>query len=459
MIPSWDDLIRLSQGTKLEPVFMVLKNYEYAGLVPDEKVGFKIVPTEGALDWEILKQDHLVPVAKELVAFFRDLAQKKKKGPEIIYVQDEGRGQRRDGVWSFSRLSKFQTCPRAFYYAYVLRIPEPDTPALQFGKLVHDVLAEALAYNRKPEELVAQKINSYNLLDPAKDGQEAVRITEDFLRNFVPAPGISRIWLEKKLEGRIGEEKVAGYGDLIEEGDDEIIITDFKTNWEPYEVNDTFQLGLYALLAQQQPEWSELKKISVRLWFLRNNEIKAADLAPTQIQEVADQVQGIIASIKDAMTLPGPVGFSPKPGHLCRYCSYAVQCLGLDSEIYARSIQEDETENLAGLYLRLDAARQLIQKELQKRTPPDSPIHLNGEIIGEFSRTVWTFQAFQDLQSAIEVLTSYGEKPEELFSIDGWKVKKLLTKPNLSEKLRALGKEQEFRYFGHKKGETNEAEN
>jgi putative RecB family exonuclease len=45
------------------------------------------------------------------------------------------------GVFSHSRLSSFESCPKKFQYRYVLRVPSDSESIEQFlGKRVHEVL-------------------------------------------------------------------------------------------------------------------------------------------------------------------------------------------------------------------------------------------------------------------------------------------------------------------------------
>lgn len=43
-------------------------------------------------------------------------------------------------TYSFSQLSLWRTCKRRYYHRYVLGQPEPTTPAMRFGTLVHDAI-------------------------------------------------------------------------------------------------------------------------------------------------------------------------------------------------------------------------------------------------------------------------------------------------------------------------------
>ena len=88
-------------------------------------------------------------------------------------------------VYSHSRLSNFETCPKRFHYRYVLRIPA-DTESIEafMGKRVHEVLERLnrfLADGRIPSvEKVVQRF--HRLWDEHYD-PERVRI----VRREIPA--------------------------------------------------------------------------------------------------------------------------------------------------------------------------------------------------------------------------------------------------------------------------------
>lgn len=55
-------------------------------------------------------------------------------------------------AWSYSRLACYETCPRQFRYRYVDKLPEPKSPAMDRGILIHEAL-EAYVKAKAPVKL------------------------------------------------------------------------------------------------------------------------------------------------------------------------------------------------------------------------------------------------------------------------------------------------------------------
>lgn len=78
-------------------------------------------------------------------------------------------------AWSYSRLSKYETCPRSAYYAYIMRVPEPTSEAMQRGSDAH---AEAAA-------ILTGKVCVPMVL--TEDWQRAFRATREAANNDIEA--------------------------------------------------------------------------------------------------------------------------------------------------------------------------------------------------------------------------------------------------------------------------------
>lgn len=53
-------------------------------------------------------------------------------------------------AWSYSRLSAYEVCPRAFFYRYVEKRPEPPSEAMKRGLAVHETLEDFVKATRAP---------------------------------------------------------------------------------------------------------------------------------------------------------------------------------------------------------------------------------------------------------------------------------------------------------------------
>ena len=161
---------------------------------------------------------------------------------------------------SFSRLSRFETCPLSYRFHYIDQLhAEPGVP-LRFGKLVHAVL-ENLVREVIEDELTGplSEERALELLREAWHAselvgvevfQEALRIVRDFVRAQGVIDHRNVLAVEKELRLPVGEFEVLGFIDRVDwVGDETIEVIDYKTNRQLFtreEVDTSLQLSLYA---------------------------------------------------------------------------------------------------------------------------------------------------------------------------------------------------------------------
>jgi len=82
------------------------------------------------------------------------------------------------GVFSHSRLSSFESCPKKFQYRYVLRVPSDSESIEQFlGKRVHEVLERLyIAVGKGLVPSLSQVLRRFQLLWDENYDAERVRI-------------------------------------------------------------------------------------------------------------------------------------------------------------------------------------------------------------------------------------------------------------------------------------------
>ncbi|MGB9886469.1 MAG: RecB family exonuclease [Moorellales bacterium] len=347
---------------------------------------------------------------------------------------------------SYSRLEKFETCPYSFYLRYLVGIPEPPNRYMQLGRLAHELIHVALTDGESAESAVERLRSRYGLLEE-KDFQDAVGMANRFLREYRPEG-----WYKSEYETK---DPVAGVPfhavfDLVEKRDGTLVITDFKTEWEPYNPSEKRQLPLYAWLAARHFKAS---RVLVRLWFLRysprsgKNPVREEVIPPEVVKEALDWVSRTVAAIREAEELPGALGFPPRPGKACTYCgsAYALRCL---EETLAAGEYDGDPAFRAGVVLRLERVLEDLKERLKEDVRASGPVEVGGVYFDFYPRSVWRFE---DVQGLVGALASAGEDPWKVLKVDGWELRRLFRrKPELEPVVRRFGEEKIETYFSHR---------
>jgi CRISPR/Cas system-associated exonuclease Cas4 (RecB family) len=335
--------------------------------------------------------------------------------------------------FSFTRLSEFETCPYMYYLRYVCGIEEPPTEALQLGKAVHGAISRLLQGEHDINYVVEEEVKKQELLTLDKHFSEVYGMVDNFAACFAVPPG-SRLFSELFLEKPLGDHKLIGYADLVQEMPGEVIITDFKTGWKQYEAEDTQQLALYAWMVRDKFPG---KPVKARLWWLRYKRGPQVEVE-VDADGAAAWAEKLIAQVEEAAAWPGDMGYSRNVGTACASCAFSGRCLGIH-------VPEDPSE-LAGLALRLEACLERVKALLKERVSAAGPVEIGGEVWDLYPRVSWKFD---DVQAVYNFLAGCVRDPWKYLKVDTQKIAPLL-KGELGEDLRALGEQFTTVYLGHK---------
>lgn len=200
-------------------------------------------------------------------------------------------------MWSVTSLMVYETCPRQFHRTYVLKLPQPVTPAMRAGSSVH--------------ALIAAQFGQLPLLAPPVD-PEMQRLVEAFTRSrFNQAP----IAFERPFKVQVAGGHVAGRIDLvIPAPDGKIELVDFKSGRprSREDMNASLQLPLYSLATSVEyglgPE-----RIRYTYFFLRDGAELTFDASSEAFSSVSSRVERILAGIQSGR-------FESRPGCSCFAC-------------------------------------------------------------------------------------------------------------------------------------------
>jgi putative RecB family exonuclease len=256
---------------------------------------------------------------------------------------NEGSGERADDVYSHSRLSAFERCPRKFQYRYLWKIPAEGESIEGFvGKRVHEVLerlhrvAESVGVPSLPRVLfrfqqMFEEAYDATRVRVAREGTPVdfyralgEQCLANYYREHYPFDRDETLALEERVQFDLGGGgySVQGFVDRIARTRDGAIeIQDYKTSARvpsQAEVDEDRQLALYqigvgARFGAQRP---------VRLvWrFLRQRRTLVSTRTPEQLAGLAAQTRALIDRIRSETV------FEAKPSALCRWCEYREGC-------------------------------------------------------------------------------------------------------------------------------------
>lgn len=230
---------------------------------------------------------------------------------------------------SYSKLNSYNMCPLKYKYAYIYKIPTPQSFAASFGVSIHNTLnafynnmkitsdssLETLLrlYEKHWVKYGYTSVTHHN--NAYKRGKECLTNfhEENSIKWTVPA------FLEKPFRTIIAGKIFTGRIDRIdqlEDGTYEII--DYKTGTfkEDMKLKNDLQLLIYLIVAKQQYQ-IEVSKLS--LYYVLENKKATIDASDMNIEKAIEKIQMILENIDNN-------NFEPKPGMMCKYCDYRSIC-------------------------------------------------------------------------------------------------------------------------------------
>lgn len=255
--------------------------------------------------------------------------------------------------FSFTQLKAFETCPKQYYYAHIIKIPAAGRATFSFGKIIHGVLerffrlvqersrarqgalfetAKTPVKNTAPVSL-KELLQLYderweedwffdeeNKKKYREHGRELLKKFYEGLGETFPVP----IALEQPFTMKIGDASFKGVIDRIDEvqipGGAAWKLLDYKTGRPPKDGKLTFgdkeQLLLYQLAADQV---FRKKVASLVLHFLETDQ---------QFEFVGSEkdIEKLRASVSETLDEIKKSDFAPTPGFWCQSCDYRYIC-------------------------------------------------------------------------------------------------------------------------------------
>jgi len=246
-------------------------------------------------------------------------------------------------VYSHSRLSSFENCPRQFRYRYVERMPiESESIEAFLGKRVHDVLERLNRFvARGLVPSLAKVLQRFRAEWSDRFDAERVRIVRaeiaaesyrglgerclgNHYRRHYPFDRDETLGIEEhvafSLDG--GDRyRVQGYVDrLARASDGALEIHDYKTGrFVPSQqsLDDDRQLALYQLGLADRFSAGEVRLV----WhYLQRDQVRVSRRTAAQLEALRGRTIELIDSIEAERA------FDPKPSALCSWCEFNHLC-------------------------------------------------------------------------------------------------------------------------------------
>ncbi|MDO8363588.1 MAG: PD-(D/E)XK nuclease family protein [Actinomycetota bacterium] len=239
-----------------------------------------------------------------------------------------------------SRVEAFTSCPMAFRFASIEKLPEPPSPHATKGSLVHRVLE--LLFMQPParrtieaatpafEQAVAEYLvePEFVLLGLTEALQQAFfddawSLVQAYFAMEDPQ-SVRDIGLELRLEAQVGSLALRGIIDRLElDAEGRLVVTDYKTGRAPglqYEQSRLAGVHFYSFLCE---EVLGQRPAAIRLMYLRTGETITATPSAQSVKFITTRTAAVWKAVEKACLTED---FRPRQGALCNSCAFQAWC-------------------------------------------------------------------------------------------------------------------------------------
>ena len=238
-----------------------------------------------------------------------------------------------------SRVEQFTSCPLAFRFASIEKLPERPSIHTTRGSLVHRALELAYmlpADERGPaafERALAAARDEYRAL-PDFTGLELTddevevfdRECRDLVARYLTMEdprAVHPIGIELRLSAEVGALTLRGIIDRLELRDGELVVTDYKTGRAPtvnWEQKSLAGVHFYSFLCEQV---FGRMPAAIRLLYLSSGETIEATPSEQSVRFITTRTKAVWLAVERACATGD---FKPRPGARCESCSFQRWC-------------------------------------------------------------------------------------------------------------------------------------
>jgi putative RecB family exonuclease len=245
---------------------------------------------------------------------------------------------------SFSRLQRYEQCPRSFKLHYIDGAPSEPGPEADFGRAMHRALERLVGEHALATEPAALSVERAERLwqqawaDSRLVGvgafYDGIRMLGTFVRSEGVVDPATVLAVEKEFELGVGRFRVIGAIDRVDRtGPSSIRIRDYKTGRllpTRAEVDESLQLSLYCLAARELWPWAET--VELQLDMVRHDLRLRTSRTDTELEAARRYVETL------GERTEGDPEYAPRPSPNCVHCDHKSQC-----DAYARALAGERT--------------------------------------------------------------------------------------------------------------------
>lgn len=232
-------------------------------------------------------------------------------------------------AYSPSRLATYQSCPRQYYYRYIVKAPTRRQAAQSVGISLHGALEAVQQAGGVAETgldgaiaLLASRWESDGFAD-AREEEAARAQAEAMLAAYLARHGVGEgtpVMIEKKLTARYAEVPLLGIVDRVDRlPDGTLELIDYKSGRvAAADASVRQQLAIYRFLIKEQLGEYPAR---VAIHHLAANTRMAVDLAPGEWSGLLEH------AAQSAQAIERDEDFEPHLGPACLRCDYNRRCI------------------------------------------------------------------------------------------------------------------------------------
>ncbi|MDO8964812.1 MAG: PD-(D/E)XK nuclease family protein [Coriobacteriia bacterium] len=308
-------------------------------------------------------------------------------------------------VFSHSRIESFETCPKKYEFAYLLKVPRgPEGVEAFAGQRFHEAMewlyGEVRACRVPAEEEVVEVYNrawetewtdavvvtrkERTAEDYRAIGEKAVRA---YCRRYHPYDQGTTVGLEQRISLRLDDDhEIAGYVDRITKAADGVWeIHDYKTSNSlmPQEKADADrQLALYDAAVREM--YPDARQVSLVWHFVVFDHEVRSCRSEEQLADLRTQV------LEQVRHIEAQTHFPAKVTALCDWCDYKAACPAWRHQFETAALPPDEFASESGValvdeYMRaceesttLDRRKEALKEALVRRATDEGLERLFG---------------------------------------------------------------------------------
>jgi DNA helicase II / ATP-dependent DNA helicase PcrA len=229
---------------------------------------------------------------------------------------------------SYTQVDTYQRCPQMYQYRFVFRLPTRPRPQMQFGRILHEALKDALGGIERDRPLTWEMVDSAYVAAWTRErfcAPEQAPSLQDlgrtYLRNAFSAGDLSKpLLLEQPFSLRVDGLRLTGRIDRVDrhpDGSYEVI--DYKTGSarRATELQRDLQLGVYALAARDVFRFNPL---SLSYYYLETSERVTVEKPVDRLEEDRQTIVKVAEGIRAEQ-------FPARPDRMkCSGCDFRLLC-------------------------------------------------------------------------------------------------------------------------------------